>query len=105
MDVNQITVFGTIYDHDEIEGLASSTDVSDIEDMGAIKLSLSQLLETQLTSTFKDSAVNAETVKPTYSGGMFNSEYTVNLTSEYFGMNETVNAHDFINGVIYTIYK
>jgi hypothetical protein len=100
MDVDRITVFGMTYDHDDIQDLAASSDVSDIEDMGAIKLSLSQLLESQLASTFKDSPVNTVTVKPTYGSGVFSSEYIVNLSSDYFGLNETIDAYELINGLL-----
>lgn len=100
MDVSQITVFGTTYDSNDIQILAASSNVSDIENMGAIKLSLSQLLNNQMEGTFENANINAISSKPTYDSGLFHSEYNVNLTSAFFNMDDAVNAHDFINGVL-----
>jgi len=100
MDVSQIKVFGTTYQQGEIQSLSTSADTSDIETMGAIKLSLTQLIEGQLLDTFPNVDVSAVTSRPEYNSGLFNTEYNVNLTSSYLELDDTVDAHNFINGVL-----
>jgi len=100
MDVNRITVFGKTYNSAEIQTLASSTNVNDIEDMGAIKQKLIQLLDNQITATFDEESIGNLGKKPIYKDGAFHHDYNVNLTPSFFNMNETVKANDFINGVL-----
>jgi hypothetical protein len=100
LDVNKITVFGETYNSEEIQTLASSTKISDIEDMGAIKQKLIQLLDNQITATFEEESVGNLGKKPTYKDGAFHHDYYVNLTPSFFDMTETVNINDFVNGVL-----
>jgi len=100
LDVNKITVFGKSYNSEEIQTLASSSKISDIEDMGAIKQKLIQLLDNQITATFEEESVGNLGKKPTYKNGAFHHDYFVNLSPSFFDMNETVNINDFVNGVL-----
>ena len=100
MNVNQITVFGKTYNSAEIQTLASSMNTSDMQDMGAIKFNLIQLLDNQITATFEEDSIGNLGKRPTYKDGAFHHDYTVNLTSSFFGMDETVNADDFVNGIL-----
>ncbi len=101
MDVNLITIYGTTtYDNSEIQTLGASTTQDAIEDMGTIKGKLRQLIMEQIESSFENADVVAMNKKPTYENSRFFDEVSVNLTSQYFDMNDTVNAHDFINGVL-----
>jgi len=101
MDVSKIkTAFGTTYDGIGIQNLASSTNYSDIEDMGAIKSILRQLLDKQISGSFEKANFTASIAKPYYESGLFKSEYIVNLTSSYFGLDEAVDAYNLVNGIL-----
>jgi len=100
MDVSEITVFDNTYYSSDIQNFAQSTTNDAIENMGAIKLRLRQLLEEQVVTSFENANVAALKEKPTYENTVFYDEFGVNLTSAFFSMNETVNTHDFINGVL-----
>jgi len=96
LDVSQITVFNTVYDSSEIQNIAET----DLETLGAIKLRLRDLLENQIEALFENADTTALNNRPTYENGKFLDEFSINLTSLFFGMNDTVDAHDFINGVL-----
>ena len=100
MDVSRAVAFGTVYDGNEIRNLAVSTDPDDIEARGVIKGDLHDALRNQIDASFKNANFTALYDKPIYENYLFIEEYDVNLTSAFFGMNDTVNAHDFINGVL-----
>jgi len=96
LDVNEITVFDTVYTKAEINTIATGNP----EVLGAIKLRLRDLLKNQIKGTFANAGVTAAIQIPRYEGGLFHDEFTVNLTSAFFGMNDSINAHDFVNGVL-----
>lgn len=96
LDVSEIMVFDTIYYSNEIQDIADS----DLETMGAIKLRLRDLLENQIETLFENDDIVPIKNRPTYENQRFHDEFSVNLTSLFFGMNETIDAHDFINGVL-----
>ncbi|MCX6667454.1 MAG: hypothetical protein NTV74_04350, partial [Euryarchaeota archaeon] len=98
MDVDEISVYDITYNRNDIQTLAQSTSPDDIDTMGAIKLTLYQLVKKQIETTFENA--NTAGKKPTYEDNKFHDDFNVNLTSEFFGMNETVNAHNFVNGVL-----
>ncbi|UCD13136.1 MAG: hypothetical protein JSW60_06130, partial [Thermoplasmatales archaeon] len=100
MDVNEVTVFDTTYTNNEIHNLASSANISDLETMGAIKLKLRDLLKNQIKKSFENATVTALNEKPSYQNTQFYDDYSVNLTAAFFGLDETVNAYDFVNGVL-----
>jgi hypothetical protein len=96
LDVSEITVFGNTYDSNGIQTVANN----DLQTLGAIKLRLRQLLEKQIESSFEYASFTSLNEKPIYENTLFYDEYGVNLTSSFFGLNETVNSHDFVNGVL-----
>jgi len=96
LEVSQITVFGQLYKKSDIEAAATG----DLETMGAIKLRLRQLLEEQLEETFIDAPVTALLQKPTYENNRFYDAFSVALSSVFFGMGDTVNGYNIINGVL-----
>jgi hypothetical protein len=96
MDVKKITVFSSTYDKSGIQTVANN----DPETMGAIKFRLRQLLEEQIKSSFEYASITAMINKPTYENTLFYDEYSINLTADFFDLNNTVNAYDFINGVL-----
>jgi len=100
MDVLKATAFGTVYDSDGVKNLATSTNENDIEARGVIKGNLHDTLKDQIEATFYKADIFPLNDKPTFEDDMFFEEYTVNLTSEYFNMNETINAYNFVNGVL-----
>ena len=66
--------------------------------MSIIKYALKGMMKNQIKQTFGNVTVTDDL--PAYENDLFYDEFDVNLTSAFFGMNETVNAHDFINGVL-----
>jgi len=100
MDVQELTVFDRLYDNNELKNIATSTNQSDIETLGAIKLTLRNLLKKQIKNSFANSTVDAAIEKPYYENTYFKDEYHVNLTSAFFGLNQTVNSQELINGVL-----
>jgi len=96
MNVNKITVFSSTYDSNGIQTVANN----DLETLGAIKLRLRQLIEEQIESSFEDAIVTALIDKPTYENTVFLDEFNVELTTSFFNMNDTINIHDFVNGVL-----
>ncbi len=96
LDVDEIIIFDTNYDSNSIQ--TASND--DLETMGAIKLRLRQLIESQIESSFEFASVDALISKPTYNNTKFHDEYGITLTSAFFDLNEMVNSNDFINGVM-----
>ena len=100
MDVLQAVAFGTTYDTAAVKSLTTSTNTDDIEALGVIKNYLHNSLLSQIESSFLNADISDLYKKPTFENNQFKEEYVVNLTSEFFGMDESVNAHDFINGVL-----
>ncbi len=96
MDVKEITVFSSTYDKNGIQTVANN----DPETMGAIKLRLRQMVEEQIKGSFNYANITALNNKPTYENILFYDEYNINLTSDFFDLNNTVNAYNFINGVL-----
>ena len=98
LTVDKITLSGSgaTYTGDEISVLETTNQLI----LGAIAQELSVALDNTLSESFQNADVVALQVLPTYSDGKFHAEFTVNLTSVYFGMGETINAHDFLNGVL-----
>ena len=78
---------------------AEEIKTSSEQELGAFRLLLFQMLERQLEETFK----NADIINfgmPTFDGVKFNEILNVELTTAYFGLNDSVNTNDFINGVL-----
>ena len=91
MDAIQLTTDQT---YDE-EGIKSASE----QDLGAFRLLLFQMLNRQIDGVFENAEIVNFTM-PTFDGERFNEELNVVLTPTYFGLNESVNTYDFINGVL-----
>ena len=91
MDAHKLTIDET-YTSDEIK---SADDVK----LGAFSFLLYQMLERQLDETFKNADILNFSM-PTFDGDKFNEELDVKLTTSYFGLNDSVNTNDFINGIL-----
>ena len=112
IEIEKITIYGTTtYVGNQIQNLAQSTDQDDIEDMGMIKGRLRTKLLTQLSSSFSNAEIATINKKPSYDNERFYDLFNVSLTPSFFGINESINVHNFVNGVLdmgarvnYTIY-
>ena len=100
MSVLQATAFGTTYDQTEIIGLATSTDRDDIEALGVIKNNLHLSLYNQIKDIFEKAEIIVLNDKPTYSDGKFHEEYSVNITSSYFEIDEEIDSYELVNGLL-----
>jgi len=96
LDVNTVllTASGMSYEKEDI------LTTSDPETMGAIKYALKGYLTDQIQNSFENAKVTSINPLPSFDNILFYDEYAVNLTSEFFGMNETVNAQEFVNGIL-----
>lgn len=91
MDAHKLTTDDT-YTSDEIKS-------ADPMKLGAFSFLLYQMLDRQLEETFKNAEIlNFEI--PAFNGNQFIEELNVELTSPFFGLNDSVNANDFINGIL-----
>jgi len=91
MNVYEITTDKT-YTAEEIK-------TAGLEELGAIKLALYLELKSQLEEVFENADISNFEM-PQYDDEKFNEVLNVELTSSFFEMNDSVNAHDFINGVL-----
>jgi len=69
------------------------------QDLGSFRLLLFQMLDSQLKNTF----INAKFLnftRPVFDGNTFHEELNVELTSSFYGLNDSINAYDFINGIL-----
>jgi hypothetical protein len=96
IDVIEITVFDHVYNSIGIQNIASSDPLT----LGAIMLRLRDLLKKQIESSCEHANVHVTNEKPVYQNSVFYDEYTVNLTPSFFEVNQTVDIHDFVNGVL-----
>jgi hypothetical protein len=98
-DLNiEITIDALQLTTDETYTASEIKSAPDIK-LGAFYLLLYQMLERQLEDVFP----NAEFLNfsmPVFDGNTFNEQLNVKLTSSFFGLNDSVNAHNFINGVL-----
>lgn len=70
-----------------------------LEELGAIRLALYLELKSQLEEVFENADISNFEM-PQYDDEKFNEVLNVELTSSFFEMNDSVNAHDLINGVL-----
>ncbi len=69
------------------------------QDLGSFRLLLFQMLESQLKKTFINAKILNFT-RPVFDGNSFKEELNVELTSSFYAINESINAYDFINGIL-----
>jgi len=100
MDVSEITVFDNTYYSSDIQTLATNGSSTDLQIIGAIKLRLRQLVKQQIEASFDDANVVALKEMPAYENTVFHDDFGVNLTSAFFGMDESVNTYNLINGIL-----
>ena len=100
MDVEKATAFGKTYNKNEINSLTTSTNRDDIEALGVIKNNLHLTLYEQIDKTFQNSEIKVLSDKPEYTDKLFIEGYTVNFTNAFFGLNESINTYEFINGLL-----
>jgi len=96
LDVQRINVFDTVYDNAEIQNIASTN----LEILGAIKLSLRNLLKNQIETSFDGAIVTAINQIPEYQNNLFYDEFAVDLVSSYFGLNDSANSETLVNGFL-----
>lgn len=99
MDVNKITLEGAkkkTYTDSEISSIAEN----DLIKLGTIIQQINIDLSEQITSTFPDTNIDSPYDIPYYEDELFKNEYTINLTNNFFGLNESIDTSDFINGLI-----
>jgi hypothetical protein len=87
---------GTTYTAQEIKSISSTNP----EKMGAIKYALKTMILDQLKASFVDAKVTSSNELLNYENEKFYDEYLVNLTSKFFGLNETINPYELINGML-----
>ncbi len=80
------------YNYEEIKSASE-------QDLGSFRLLLYQMLEDQLENTFTNAELS-DFSRPTFDGEKFNEILNVTLTPSFFGLDENVNAQEFINGVL-----
>jgi hypothetical protein len=91
MDAQKLTTDKTYYSQD----IKNASE----RDLGAFELLLYQMLDRQFDETFKNADVLNFSM-PVFDGNKFSEKLNINLTSSFFGLNESVNSNDFINGVL-----
>ena len=82
------------YTGSEIASIA----VSDSSRMSIIQYALKIMLKNQIKNTF--GPIEAADELPVYDSGLFTDVFDVNLTNNYFSLNDSTNVYDFINGVL-----
>ncbi len=97
-DVEKITLSasGKTYTQAQIHSISSSNP----EVMGAIKYAIKDKISTQLQQSFPKAEITSETELPSYKDQLFHDQYTITLTNGFFDLNQSINAQDFINGML-----
>jgi len=92
MDVAKLTTYKAF----TAQEIAAASD----EDRGALRYELFLLLQEQLKGLFGNHVTLVNFTMPVYSGGRFAETLNVKIQSGYFKLNETVDAAQFINGLL-----
>ena len=97
LSVERFTLTGTgkTYTGSEIQ-----TSLAGTEMMGAVKLAIRLDLLSQLQNIFEKSIIEYSEELPTYSSSVFQDTYKISLNSEYFGLNNSINIYELLNGVL-----
>jgi len=97
MDVDQIVLISNnIYTREKIQELASTGS----ELLPVIRYALKEMLMNQIRQTFGEEAVFSIYELPSYTNGKFYDDFDIDLASDFFGLNDSVNATNFINGIL-----
>jgi len=84
------------YSAEEIKVISNSNS----EQMGAIKYALKTMVFNQIQGTFINAKVTSLLELLNYENYNFYDEFIVNLTSNFFDLNQTINSHELINGLL-----
>ena len=97
-EVSKITLsaLGTSYTSEEIASIANTNPTR----MSVIQYALKDMLKNQIERTFESAMVVVTDELPTYENDVFYDEFSVELTTSFFNTNDTINIHDFVNGVL-----
>ncbi len=97
-EVSKITLsaLGTSYTSEEIATIA----ITNPTRMSVIQYALKDMLKSQIEQTFESAMVVVTDELPTYENDVFYDEFGVELTTSFFNLNDTINIHDFVNGVL-----
>jgi len=96
--VNKLTLSGSgvTYTGEEIDLIATTDPLI----LGAIEYELQILTKNTLTQSFEKTNVKPLKVLPSYENSKFYNNFSVDLTSSYFNMEETVDTYNLVNGVL-----
>lgn len=87
---------GKTYSDTQIEAIS----ISDEGMLGAIRYQLQILINETLSESFEKCKIKALDDLPSYVSGKFYADFSINLTTSYFDINETINLHNFLNGIL-----
>lgn len=91
MDADKLTTDHTY----NAEGIKNANE----QELGAFRLLLYQMLDRQLDIIFENAEIKNFTM-PVFDGEIFNEELNVELTTNFFEINESIDTYEFINGVL-----
>ncbi len=83
------------YTGEQIKNIVSGT-----ETMGAVKYALRSEILNQIKETFKNAETTPKEELPSYENGLFYDNFQVELTSNFFGINNTIDSNEMINGIL-----
>ncbi len=86
------------YTHQEIENIANDNSKANV--MGAISYKIRSDLLSQIKNSFENAKVSPVNELPTYENGKFLDTFDITLTSDFFGLNDSVNSYEFVNGLL-----
>ena len=86
------------YTHQEIENIANDNSKANI--MGAISYAVRSEVLRQIKNSFEKAKVTPVDDLPSYKNGKFYDNFEIKLTSDFFGLNNSVNSYEFINGIL-----
>ncbi len=84
------------YNKEEIKDISNTN----AEQIGAIKYALKTMIFEQIKDTFINAKVTSSIELLNYANYNFYDEYLVNLTSDFFNLNKTINSYELINGML-----
>ena len=98
ISVNKIKLIGSgmTYTGDQIESISTAN----VMLLGGIANELQISINRTILESFKDARVSTLNEIPAYENKKFHDDFIVNLTSTFFHMDKTVNAYNFVNGVL-----
>jgi hypothetical protein len=87
---------GKTYSDTQIEAISTSDEGM----LGAIRYQLQILINETLSESFEKCKIKALDDLPYYENGKFYADFSINLTTSYLNVNETINLHNFLNGIL-----